>query len=48
MYHHYIEEKLCQVKKKKLYYSLAYTSINVRRVFILTQIRETLTFRLNH
>jgi hypothetical protein len=30
-----IEEKLCQVKKKKLSHSLAYTSIKVQRVFIL-------------
>jgi hypothetical protein len=29
-----IEEKLCQVKKKKLSHSLAYTSIKVQRVFI--------------
>jgi hypothetical protein len=33
-----IKEKLCQVKKRKLSHSLAYTSIKVRRVFILMQV----------
>jgi hypothetical protein len=30
-----IEEKLCQVKKRKVPHSLAYTSIKVLRIFTL-------------